>query len=214
LRYKGTGTITSVTVDTAVDLELITSDGGIDTYAFGTYTTLGTLVDAINKDGIFDAKILDALRSDASASKLVDGAITVSTVNGNSVYDVKVDTSEALHFSHRFCATRVPGVLANSDGKRIHLKLFKYAIDVGTAAADNVQVYKIRGTVEEKVWSEPSVDTTATTVLDWTTSNEAAITANPGEEILVRVKDAGTLADADTNYVQALALIEQSGLNM
>src|SRR3990167_864626 len=63
LRKLTVGSVTSVTVTTATDLVLITSDGGTDTYTFSTYTTVGKLIDAINGDGIFEAKAMDTLRS-------------------------------------------------------------------------------------------------------------------------------------------------------
>ena len=58
LRKLSVGSVTSVTVTTATNIVMITSDGGTDTYTFATYTTVGALVDAINADGIFEAKVL------------------------------------------------------------------------------------------------------------------------------------------------------------
>lgn len=212
LRYKGTGTVTSVTVTTATNIVLITSDGGTDTYAFATYTTIGAVVDAINNDGIFDAMVLDALRADASASAIVDGAVTVSTVEGTSVYDCLVDTSAALHISYRLTANRIPGLSSAPNAKRVHVKFFKYAVNMGTAAADSVRLYEIDGKVETKKRKWLSVDTTATEVFNFS-DGPLAVTAKPGNDVLVRVLDAATLADATTNYVWVEGLLEQSGLN-
>ncbi|MFA5445144.1 MAG: hypothetical protein WC262_09275, partial [Bacteroidales bacterium] len=64
LRYIGTGTVTTVAATQATSVVLTTSDGGIDTYLFSDYATLGALADAINADGIFEAKVMDALRSE------------------------------------------------------------------------------------------------------------------------------------------------------
>src|SRR3990167_6039331 len=83
MRYIGTGTVTSVTVTTATNIVNITSDGGTDTYAFATYDAIGEVADAIDGDTIFEARVLDLLRSELSTSVLVDGAITGAVGDGN-----------------------------------------------------------------------------------------------------------------------------------
>lgn len=208
LRYKGTGTVTSVTVDTATDFEVITSDGGTDTYAFATYATIGALVDAINKDGIFEVKIMDALRSLASASTLVDGAITASTdENGVTVWNAKQDTSASLQFA----VTLSPKFLFGApSGHRVHLQEVRYAINMGTAAADSVQIWKRKATLgggqETQLFGALSVDTTDTTISF--ASGEGKITAGNDEELIVLVKDAATLADASSNYLRITGIVE------
>lgn len=203
LRYVGTGTVTSVTVDTGTDLEMITSDGGTDTYAFATYTTLGALADAINAGGIFEAKVIDDLRSSATATQYVNGAITAGTdANGVVVWDVKVDTSAAL---------RIPVALtANRDfdqpKRRINLQEIVYSVNMGTAAADSTQVWLRRGTVETKIMGLLSVDTTETTIRF--ANGEGTITGREGDEIIVLVKDAATLADAAGNFVRVVGTVE------
>lgn len=201
LRYVGSGTVTSVTVTTATNIVMVTSDGGTDTYAFSTYTTLGTLADAINADGIFEAKVMDDLRASASASQYVDGAITAGTdANGVRVWDVKVDTSAAL---------RIPVALNQRDfdapKRKVALKEIVYSVNMGTAAADSMQVWLRRGTVETKVFGALSVDTTETTIRF--ANGEGAITTRDGDEIIVLVKDAATLADAAGNFVRLVGEI-------
>lgn len=203
LRYVGTGTVTSVTVTTATNIVMVTSDGGTDTYAFATYDTVGKLVDAINRDGIFEAKALDALLADATASKLVDGAITAGTdSNGVRSWDVKVDTSTALKISACVSAHRD----WDTPARRVHLKEVKYAVNMGTAAADSVQVWLRRGATETQLLGYLSVDTTETTISF--ASGQGSITGKEDDEIIVLVKDAATLADAAGNYVQATGIIE------
>lgn len=203
LRYVGTGTVTSVTVTTATNIVMVTSDGGTDTYAFATYTTLGALADAINADGIFEAKVIDDLRSSATASQYVTGAITAGAdANGVVVWDVKLDTSAAL---------RIPACLtANRDfdmpKRRVHLQEFRYSVNMGTAAADSANVYLRRGNVETQLISGLSVDTTETSVTF--AGGEGMISGREGDEIIVLVKDAATLADAAGNFVRAVGVIE------
>lgn len=201
LRYVGSGTVTSVTVDADTDLELITSDGETDTYAFSTYTTIGALADKINADGIFEAKVLDSLRSQASSDVLVEGAITASTDGeGNVVWDVLNDTSALKEFGVCLSAKRD----FDSRERRIKLLEFSYSANVNAATADSVQIYLRRGATETKIFSDTSVDTTATTVNF--ASGEGFISARKGDELFVRVKDATSLADS--GYLRAVGILE------
>lgn len=205
LRYIGTGTVTSVTTTTATNIVAITSDGGTDTYAFATYTTVGAVADAINKDGIFEAKVLDALRSQASASKFVDGAITSGTDNnGVVVWDVLNDTSTALELG--ICLTNSRDFDAPK-GHRVHLQQVVYSVNMGTAAADSFQIYKRnKSGVETKVFGQLSVDTTETTLN--LASGYGKISGDVDGELFVRVKDAATLADAAGNFVRVVGILE------
>lgn len=204
LRNVAGGTVTSVTVTTATNIVMITANGGTDTYAFATYATYGALVDAINKDGIFEAKILDGLRSKASASTLVDGAITAGTdENGVIVWDAKQDTSASLQIAVCLSPFR------NFDAPKNHvvkLQEVMYSVNMGTAAADSVQIWRRRGSVETQVYGALSVDTTETTIRF--ANGEGFISGNPNDEFVVLVKDAATLADAAGNYVRVVGLVE------
>ncbi len=105
LRYVGTGSATSVTITTATNIVTVsaeTSGTVTNTYAFATYTTIGALADQINSDGLFEAKVLDALRADSTGSSyFVTGAITAGTdSNGIVVWDCLCDT-EILLFQLR-----------------------------------------------------------------------------------------------------------------
>ena len=207
LKYVGTGTVTSVTVTTATNIVMVTSDGGTDTYAFATYATIGALVDAINKDGIFSAIVLDALRADATASQFVTGAITLSTCReGYSIWDVKVDTSAALYFAAALTPTdRL--FWKTGRGHRVEAMELNYAINMGTAAAASALLYQreANGT-ETTLLSMLSVDTTATSIT-WA-SGQGRITAPEGASLIFKVKDAATLADAATNYLRIVGFVE------
>jgi hypothetical protein len=203
LRYVGAGTVTSVTVTTATDITMVTSDGGTDAYLFATYTTVGTLTDAINADGIFVAKVVDALRSDATASKFVTGAITSAVEDGVVIWDVKRDTSTALKTA--ICVTPDRGFAlgaALAAKKRTELVKFVYNQNVSAAEAGAVKVYKRRGSTETLIASWPSVDATTTTVFD-TSAGDFAFTAKQGEEIIVSVQDATSITDGAANFIEA-----------
>lgn len=205
LQYKGTGSVTSVTVTTATNIVMITSDGGTDTYAFGTYTTIGTLVDKINSDGIFDAKVLDSIRSEATATQFVDGVITASTEDGETYYDVKLDTSAADYVAVRLTFDR-GFKKSHKSNHEVELQEIKYYLDLGTAAANNLKVYEVDGTVETVRMQALPVGATETTINF--ASGEGKITAGFGNDIVVYVNDGGNLADADTNYLRVIGFIK------
>jgi len=206
MRYIGSGTITSVTIVTGTGLTNITSDGGTDAYTFATYTTVGALVDAINADGIFEAKVLDSLRSYASDDQFVDGAITASSLaDGQSVYDISVDTSEAKYFAYRLTANRgFDGI--KRGGHRVHLQEAVYYATLGAAAADSFQVYEINGTVETKILGELSVSATETTKNF--ASGEGRLSANDGNDLVVILKDGTSIADGTENLLQVVGVYE------
>lgn len=198
LRYIGSGTVTSITTTTATNIVMITSDGGTDTYAFSTYDTVGKLADAINADGIFEAIVLDTLRSYATASQFVTGAITSSTSEeGLTIWDVNVDTSAAYYISACFDPGE-RGFFSIQRGKnhRVSLSQIDYTCNVGTAAADSVQIWVRNGTVETQIAGYLSVDNSATTI-SWASGN-GKYTAKDGYQIIVLVKDAASLADGAT----------------
>lgn len=204
LRKVSTGTVTSVTVTTATNIVMITSDGGTDTYAFATYTTVGALADAINADGIFEAKILDGLRSDASASVFVTGAITSGTdANGVVVWDVLSDTSALKKISACLTPHRD---FDFPNGHRVHLQELSYYANVNGASAKAVKVIRRRGSTETTLFQATSVDATATTINF--VSGQGKITGQPDDEFIVSVQDATSITDDAANYARAVGTIE------
>ena len=206
LRYRGSGTVTSVTVTTATNIVMVTSDGGTDTYAFASLTTVGAVADAINADGIFEAKVLDDLRSSASASQWVTGVITAGT-DGNGVrcWDVKLDTSAAFRMVACLSSKRDFDQVA----KRVKVNGIAYNINGTTgAAADSAQLWVRRADgTEAKLWSLASTDGADTTIL--ALGSDAFIgNEKDGDEYLFLAKDASGLADAATNFVQIAGVIE------
>ncbi len=207
LRYVGTGTVTSVTTVTATSVETITSDGGTDTFLFATYATMGALADAINALGIFECRVLDVLRSDASDNNLLAEALTTTTLdeNGNAVYDVKVDTSGMFYVGACLSGARAFDI--NVKGHRVHLQGIDYVANMGTAAADQLAVYARDArtqTGERLVWAGLSVDTTATSVTF--AGGVGKISSRDGEELVIRIKDAASLADGA--YMKVSGLFE------
>lgn len=206
LRYIGTGTVTSVTAVTATSVETITSDGGTDTFLFATYATMGALADAINGLGIFEARVLDVLRSAASDDAILAEAITVATYDesNNPVYDLKVDTSGMFYVGACLSNNRAFGLL--SEGHRVSLQEIAYVANMGTAAADGLKVYarNVKTGIERLVYAGLSVDTTATTVNF--ASGNGSITSNDGEELIALIKDGASMADGA--YLRVSGILE------
>lgn len=207
LRYLGTGTVTSVATITATSLETITSDGGTDTFLFATYTTMGALADAINALGIFEARVLDVLRSDASDNNLLAETLTTTTTdeNGNPVYDVKVDTSGMFYVGA--CLSGARGFDTNVAGHRVKLQAIDYVANMGTAAADQLRVYARDAKTqnnERLLWKGLSVDTTATSVTF--AGGFGSIDSRNGEELVVRILDGASLADG--GYMKVTGVFE------
>ena len=136
IKYVGKYSASTVVVTTATNIVLTPSTGTAVTCAFASYTTMGAVADYINNADDWDCKLLDCLRSDASASKLVDGSITVS----NGYYDAKVDTSAALHISYRCAYDRTAGMNRPRGSHRVHLKSFTYYADLTAAIVTGKQI--------------------------------------------------------------------------
>jgi len=198
LKYVGTGTVTSVTVTAATNVVMVTSDGGTDTYAFSTYTTMAALENAINADGIFQARVLDALRSDNPDNILVAGAKTITT---DGYYDLTVNTN--VSFSLTYCCSYDRSVKERSADKnhRVALNEFIYYATLGNAATDDVQVWErdpINNT-EVQVYQALSVSATVTTTRF--AAGKGSIASGFGNELIVRIVDDTSLDDSGA-YLQ------------
>ncbi len=212
MRYIGATSATSVTVTAATNIVTVSNESGTTTtktYTFATYTTMGAVVDAINADGLFEAKILDALRSDSSTnSNILNGAIVSGTdANGIVVWDALCDTDVQFQATATLSLARDFNIGKNFKlGHRVSLQEIVYYEAVNGASANSVRVYFRNGTVETQQLGFASVATTKTTI------NFAAgfgwITAPEGADIVVRVQDTTSLATNTSNYLQATGWYE------
>jgi len=138
IRQTGGAVVTSVTTTTGTGIILIDADG-TTTVVFGTDTTIGAVADRINATANWECKVLDALRADASASVLVDGAITAGFVDGVSYYDALVDTDAADKFTYRCTWDRGVGTSKPKAGHRVHLQEFEYYVELNAATVNGVE---------------------------------------------------------------------------
>ena len=205
LKYIGTGTVTSVTVVTATDVAIITSDGGTDTYTFAAFTTIGALADAINADGIFEARVLDALRSEGSDDWFLAAAPVVAGTDsdGNTVYDLVADDNGAATKA-TVLSPYGTGMTKKPDGHRVHLQEIYYNV-THTAAAGTLKVYqRTKDGVESLLLSMLGVNATNTTVTF--ASGEAKITGDNDADLIVLVD--GTVTNAATNMIRVAGIRE------
>lgn len=195
---NGSLSITSVTTTAATDITIVWSDATTTIYDFATYATIGELADKINSDGYFEAKVLDALRADATADQFVDGVISLSYQYGVPFYDVLVDSSAALYWAYRISADRLKlkGKENVAEKHRTHLLEIVYLANVSAASADSVQVWDITpdGKFETQLLSEVTVDNTKTTIKFNDYDNKLSC-LDDGHELLVKVKDGTSLAN-------------------
>lgn len=204
LRAKAAaGAVTSVTVNnTAETLAMVSAGKADESYSLNG-KTIGEIVDAVNAAGYFEAKVVDALRSSSIDDTLIDGAVSSTTENGITVWEIKRDSSVTLEY-----AALLSPVLAFDapKGHRVHLQEFTYHVNMTTAGADDLQIYirDARGN-ETKVYEAKPVDGTTTTVTF--ASGAGKISAGPDEEILVRlVGDA--VADSADEHMRVVGLVE------
>lgn len=203
LRYVGSGTVTSVTVITGTNIIMDTSDGGVDTYEFGTYTTYAALIGAINADGIFEAKVLDTLLSENPDDDIVNGVISSSLdANGVTIWDANVDTSASQNLVACLSAHRD----FDAPGRIVSLKEIVYYATLGGAAANGLLVYRRRGGIETKLFGRLSISANETTI-DFA-NGEGELTGNKDDEILVLITGSGTITDATANFVAAVGTIK------
>lgn len=211
MRYISTGTVTSVTVG-ALNIITVTAEAGVPTtktYTFATagLTTIGGIADKINADGLFQAIVLDVLRSAASAANLLQTPVTPGTdANGVIVWDLVTDTTAKDQLG--VCLTNhrdfdyIPGAI-------MKLQEVVYGINFTGVAADKFQIWQRKPVsgIETQVYGALTVDTTVTT-LTFTDVAEGFISAEPDVEFIVIAQDTGNLVDAAGNFLRAVGLVD------
>ena len=209
IKYIGTGSVTTVTVDTNEDITLVSSEAGVATteeYLLATYTTMGALAEAINNSAYWDARVVDALRADVtSGSPFVDNASL--TVTSDGYYDALVDTSVTKNMTYRCAYNR--GVNWSEQkptgAHRVHLQSVVYKADIFSATANEFRIYEYNPTTlaETQVYQAASVDNTETTVNF--ANGEGKITSGWNNDLIVRILDDTSLADGGYMYSTYIA---------
>ena len=208
VRYIGTAGTPSIVITTATKIAMTDATATVD-YAWATYATMGALVDALNGSGLWEAHLLDALRTDVTLNSFKSNTtVTPGTdENGVVVWDLVHDNnivSDATYF-----ATVCLSPFYNFDapkGHRVHVKEISYNEDI-TAAAGGVKLYvRSKNGTETEIYSALSVDATTTTI-NWA-SGEGKISGGENQEIVFRVVTADALADQTANFIRIIGELE------
>ncbi len=181
------GEVTSITVTTGTDIVFVSANGGTETFDFATYTTVGALVDAINASGNWEAKVLDTVRSAATASQFINGAITSSVFEGTTVWDVLVDTSAADYIAYRLTYNRGVGSQKAKSSHRVHLQEIGTNVVLGATTANGLKVYEVEGKTETVVYQTTGTSGSAT-VINWA-NGEGKLSAKDGNDLVVKITD-------------------------
>jgi hypothetical protein len=211
LKYIGGGTVTSVTVTGATDITMVSVAGGItytDAYHWATpatYTTVQLMTDAINKDGRFEARTMDALNATVLGATTVlnSGALTVDAVGE---YNVLSDTSGAKYLAYRLTYDRTFGnSRAIRNGHRVSIREIVTSLTLGGGAdANGLKIYECTppgnnapyGDAEILVLQRTPTTGSAETIT-WA-SGKGKITANEGNDLVVIITDAGSITGSIT----------------
>lgn len=206
LKYLGTGTVTSVVLTTAVDIEMITSDGGTETFTFAANTTMGALADSINASNYWEALLLDALRTDQTDNSDFVEDLTLA-VSDAGFYDCLIDTDVAQNaggdfvYTYRCTYDRDPGSERPSGAHTIKLAEVLYNVTTNGAEAKGFQIieWDASAKTETIIYQKISATATATTV-NFAAGNKT-LDAGVGNDLIVRVKDTTSITDAAGNYL-------------
>ena len=203
IRYIGTSTVTTVAATQATSL-VFTTAAVTDTYLFSGYSTLGALCDKINAEGRWEAKVMDALRSENPDDFFVTNADITATTdeNGEPCYDLAIDTDAAATFS---CVLSPADNFDAPEGHRVSLIEIDYLVN-NTAAFDTLSIVKrIISTGQEVViYAATNTDNSAASLTF--ASGNGKITAGWDEELVVYFD--GTVVNAADGYIQCIGIYE------
>lgn len=213
VRYIGTAGTPSVVVTTATKIAMTDATATVD-YAWASYATMGALADALNASGLWEAKLLDCLRSDVTLNSFKSNTTVTPTTddNGVVVWDLVHDNN--IESDSNFFATVTLSPYYNFDapnGHRVHVRQIDYCQNVSGAEAGAVRIYKrLKNGNETLIYSQVSVDSTGgTTVTSTSWANGLGyFTLGENEEAIFRVQDATSITDADGNLVRIIGELE------
>jgi hypothetical protein len=206
MRYVGGGSITSVTVTPATDITMVTVNGATthtDAYTWVSYTTLGALVAAINADGRFEAKVMDALSTSVTGAGLI--VSTTVTVDSRGNYNILSDTSGCLFMAYRLTYDRGFNTIAKvRSGHRVAIQEIVTSLTLGGNDVNAFKIYEcVPGNNSEPY---PSAETLiyqktavsgAPSTQNWA-SGESEITSHEGNDLLFIISDTVSFGATDT----------------
>jgi len=199
IKHVASVAITSVTLTSATNLVLIDADG-TTTSTFATDDELGKVVDRINSSANWEAIILDAKRDDASASTLLPNtAVTASTYDGVTYYDLLTDTSGLSSMAVRIIYSRhTPSAQPTKGSHRVTLKEVNYNLTLGGGADTNsLKMYEVDGATETEIWRSTPTTGSAQNLFSLAyLYGDGGISSKDGNELLVQITDGSSITGA------------------
>lgn len=177
--------------------------GASGVLAFATYTTLGTLVDAINASSNWKAEIVAGLRSDSTASSRLLARST-STFRMYQDVELKWDSSVVGGFDF---ALEPAAAFASADqyaAHRVAIKRLRALVNTSDASDTNIVVYEVARNRAASLKTITTLIAADNTEKDSGAADEAFYTAEYGNALLVRFLNA-------TGWVDSAAYLEVQG---
>ncbi len=209
LRIRNKGHVVTHVIDGGTTLELHDSDSTLTNDLTAAATdTLGELCDYINTLTNWECKILDGLRGDSVNNKTLAETIAAITVDGVTYYDVKWDTDAIDQYTYRLTVdqhTSSSGEQKTKGSHRVHVQEIDYYCNLGSAAANQVQVWECNGGNETQLLSKAGVNTTETAITF--ASGNGKISSNDNCDLVVRIS-AGAMTDNALSHITVVGEIE------
>lgn len=204
IRYKGSQASATVEVGSgditfkhgAAGSEAVDSTvGSSGVVADGTYTTLGAMVDEINKGGNWQAEIVDGLRSDVSTAALKTMSAETLSPARSEVVALYFDTSAFFSLSYAISARRLN---FNRSHKRASaqsvLQQVTTLVNIGSGTLTLKVIQTDARRSESTLLAQKDIaDNTAT---DLFSNDLKEMVSDPGKELLIRVTGSADLPDS------------------
>jgi len=188
--YADAIVVSATSLTLSIDGSADTTVGASGVLAFATYTTLGTLVDAINLSANWEAEIVAGLRSDAvNGSELL--ARSTSTFRMFQTLELKFDSSDGGVYGISFLLEPDLEFDFNKSEHRVGLKRVRWLSNTVSAEAVTLAVYELK---KDKAVSQRTL--LAGTAADNTEGDtglidDVLVHADYGNSILVRITSTG-----------------------
>lgn len=162
--------------------------GSSGVLAFATYTTLGTLVDAINLSDNWDAEIVAGYRDDATdSSELL--ARSTSTFRPYEEISLYWDSSACSHISFLLEPAEAFARKSQSEQHRVGFVRGIANVNTGDSGTWDFIVYELKPDKATLYKTVYDADTADNTELDTGAADTPLVHADYGNSLLVRVSD-------------------------
>lgn len=186
LKYTGEGSVSSVTVDSANNITLTTSEDSGITFSFTDYSTVGALVDAINGVSYWKAKTLDALRSTPTTGSELDSASANTQIGESGIYDVTIDNANLIANIIRLTYDR--GFKQEEVKKSHRVKMNELVYNLTLGGTSSLDIYEVDGRGTELLKLSGNPTSGSETTLNFA-NGEVALTAENGNDLVVKISD-------------------------